>query len=126
MLVFWRKKEASSRMSAHCSSAPGIQHYSKTSSELQFIYIIIEVMYWKRHIAGFKAIPRYCLAHLEAVRDQPRCPDLEMSTAGLAVRPSVQPGSCGLVPDPRSSRLMYRGLQHWVVSQGALLYCHFS
>lgn len=97
--------------------------------ELQFVYIIIEIMYWKRHMAEFKAIPRFCSIKPKEVRDQRHCPGLEMSTAGLSVRLSVhlpvQPGLLWLVPGPRSRRLV-----GWVsarcVSQGALLYYHFS
>lgn len=120
----------SSRMSSRCSSAPGTRAYGKTSRELQFMYIITEIMYWKRHTAGFKAIPRYCLAQLKDVQDQPHCPGLEMSTAGLSVCLSVHPGLLLLSPRPQKQQARGTrgagGLQHWVVSQGALLYCHFS
>lgn len=77
--------------------------------ELQFVYIIIEIMYWKSHVAGFKAIPHYCSAQPKEVRDQRHCPGLVMSTAGLSVRPSVslpvQPGLLWLVPGPRDAGL---------------------
>lgn len=72
--------------------------------ELQFVYIIIEIMYWKRHMAGFKAIPHFCSIQPKEVRDQRHCPGLEMSTAGLSVclsvHLSVQPGLLWLVPGP--------------------------
>lgn len=87
-------------------------------------------MYWKRHTAGFKAIPHYCLAQSKEMRDQPRCPGLEMSTAGLSVHLSVQPGLLRASPRPQKQQAHgtrgAEGLQHWVLSQAALLYHHFS
>lgn len=60
MFSFWR--EVSSWMSSCWSSAPGTQAYGKTSRELQFIYIIVEIRTWKRHMEDLR--PFHIIAQL--------------------------------------------------------------
>lgn len=73
-------------------------------------------------MAGFKATPHDSSAQLKEVRDQPRCPSLEISTAGLSVHPSVCSGLLLAAPQPQKQQACgtrgVGGLQCWVGERG--------